>query len=240
MLAEQRRLAFQRVAMKRQEEDKLIAEKIKKEEEEKLKHKLEMEKKAEKLKELTQQRVAEYKAMKKEKERKKREQKEAEEALKRERELECQSEIHLRKLQQRMAETEARYYILINLFICSIFHIKYRLQKQKKELEDKKYLEKIEMETRLANIAEQRQRTKNIFTIPPPETSNNSGKDKNSDDNSKSSSVNSTKKDLSKKSSHVLPKLNLKKDDNNNIENIEVNLLYIIDLFILLLYEIIE
>lgn len=63
MLIEQRKLAVQRVALKRQEEDRLLAEKIKKEEEDKLKHKVEMEKKAEKLKELTQLRVADYKVI---------------------------------------------------------------------------------------------------------------------------------------------------------------------------------
>lgn len=60
-LAEQRKLAFQRVAQKRQEEDRLIAERLKREEEEKLQYKKKMEEKAEKLKQLTAQRVAEYK-----------------------------------------------------------------------------------------------------------------------------------------------------------------------------------
>lgn len=107
-----------------------------------------------------------------------------------------------------------------------------RLQKQKKELEDKKYLEKVEMEARLADIAAQRQRTKNIFTIPPPPiTSNEVGKDKSCDDSSKVSSINSNKKGNS--SSNILPKLNFKKDKNKsneseNIENIEVTIIVII------------
>lgn len=62
-LAEQRRLAFQRVAQKRQEEDRLVAEKLKREEDEKLNYKKLMEEKAEKLKQLTAQRVVEYKVL---------------------------------------------------------------------------------------------------------------------------------------------------------------------------------
>lgn len=62
-MAEQRRLAFLRVAQKRQEEDRLIAERLKREEEEKLQYKKMMEEKAEKLRQLTAQRVAEYKVM---------------------------------------------------------------------------------------------------------------------------------------------------------------------------------
>lgn len=60
-LTEQRRLALQRVAQKRLEEDRLIAERLKREEEEKALYKKLMEEKAEKLKQLTAKRVAEYK-----------------------------------------------------------------------------------------------------------------------------------------------------------------------------------
>jgi hypothetical protein len=60
-LAEQRRLATQRVSQKRFEEDRQIAERLKREEEAKAQYKILMEQKAEKLKELTAKRVVEYK-----------------------------------------------------------------------------------------------------------------------------------------------------------------------------------
>jgi hypothetical protein len=60
-LSEQRRLAFQRVSQKRQEEDRLIAERLRREEEERAEYRKLMEEKAEKLKQLTAKRVADYK-----------------------------------------------------------------------------------------------------------------------------------------------------------------------------------
>jgi hypothetical protein len=54
-------LAYQRVLSKRQEEERALAEKIRKEEEEREEYKKKMKEKEEKLKEITQQRVAEYK-----------------------------------------------------------------------------------------------------------------------------------------------------------------------------------
>jgi hypothetical protein len=108
--------------------------------------------------------------MKKEKERKKREAKEAEEALKREREMECQSELYLKRLQQRMVETEAR------------------LQKQKRELEDRKYLERLEIESKLSDIALQRHRTKDIVSIALlPSDSTSGDVERARDDQSKAS-----------------------------------------------------
>ncbi|CAE7639205.1 unnamed protein product, partial [Symbiodinium microadriaticum] len=61
MLDEQRRLALQRVAEKRKEEDRAIAEALRAEEEERNKLKKRMEAKAEQLKKATAERVAAYK-----------------------------------------------------------------------------------------------------------------------------------------------------------------------------------
>jgi hypothetical protein len=125
--------------------------------------------------------------LKKEKERKKREAKEAEEALKREREMECQSEIYLKRLQQRMVETEARSGHRLSLSLSLLMITLCRLQKQKKELEDRKYLERVEMESKLADIATQRHRTKDIFLIPPPVAGAAGGGGGDGDDKSKAS-----------------------------------------------------
>jgi hypothetical protein len=59
--------------------------------------------------------------------------------------MEYHSEMHLQRLQARAMETEAR------------------LQKQKKDSEEHRYLEKIKMEQKLAALAEERQRTKNVI-----------------------------------------------------------------------------
>ena len=133
-------------------------------------------------------------------------------------------------------------FLTITTTVMIIITFIYRLQKQKKELEDKKYFEKIEMESRLAVIAEQRQRTKNIFAITPPVV-NDSRKDKNSDDVSKASSTNSTKKDQQIKG--TLPKLNLKKgtkftnerenNEDSQVTNIKIGLTIRILLLLLLI-----
>lgn len=69
-------------------------------------------------------------------------------------------------------------HLFIYLFIHSFIHlfiILLRLQKQKKELEERKYIEKIEMENKLTAIASERHRTKDIVSIAPilPSTENN-------------------------------------------------------------------
>jgi hypothetical protein len=165
--------------------------------------------------------------MKREKERKKREVKEAEEALKKEREMECQSELYLKRLQQRMVETEARSVVTRHHFLpplslsLSLTTLSspslppLRLQKQKKELEERKYLERVEMESKLSDIASQRHRTKDIFLIPPPAVGAGAGGDV--DDKSKSSNG-STKKDKVS----ALPKIKRLKGSESTSDTLQV------------------
>lgn len=91
--------------------------------------------------------------------------------------METQSEMYLKKLQMRAMETEARYqcrhYFLESRIsklwcemICGwVYVFTRRLQKQKKDMEEQKYLEKLRMEEKLSSLAEERQRTKNAVNF---------------------------------------------------------------------------
>jgi hypothetical protein len=93
-----------------------------------------------------------------------------------------------------------------------------RLQKQKKELEERKYLERVEMESKLSDIASQRHRTKDIFLIPPPAV----GAGGDVDDKSKSSNG-STKKDKVS----ALPKIKRLKGSESTSDTLQVRLVQV-------------